>query len=113
MNTDQKKKRKSKGSSIMSKKVRLNPLTDEPRLLTDLTRDYMLGYVKSLADEKEIKWFASVCKENIKEKTNQLNKEKVKTIDLPVVRRAFADRYFPNLIKPLSSKDFFAELGIN
>ena len=97
---------------MADKKKELNPLTDTPEFLYQLTQDFMLGYMKqdkiSKADKK---WFVSLCKDN-KKKIKRGDAE-FEVLDASPVRKEFAKKYFPNLIEKKKSgkkKSFFDEL---
>lgn len=89
-------------------KTKLNPLTDAPSKMNDLTKDFMLQYIKTKGTEADKKWYKGICAENKIERENTLpttNGKKVSTYDFPVIRKAFAERFFPNLIKTNSYED--------
>lgn len=92
----------------MGKAKTLNPLTDEPTKKTELTKDFMLTYIKVKGTEEDKKWFKEEVKKYTVEKYINLKEgKKVKGLDLKPLRNEFADRFFPNLNK---TKDFFAEV---
>lgn len=78
-------------------KTKLNPATDTPTNLIQITTAFMKGYV-SLKGDEDKKWFAAVVKNNIIEKATP-NGGKVRTYNVKLVRREFAKKYFPHLIK--------------
>lgn len=86
----------------------LNPLTDTPKKKTELTKDFMLAYIKTKGNEEDKQWFKQKVKEYTIEKDNKLKgKAKVKGLNIMPLRNEFANRFFPNLNKV---KDFFAEV---
>lgn len=86
----------------------LNPLTDTPTKKTELTKDFMLTYIKVKGNEEDKQWFKEKVKEYTIEKENKLKgKELIKGLDITSLRNEFANRFFPNLNK---AKDFFAEV---
>ncbi len=91
-------------------KSNLNPATDIPSTLTEITQDFMLGYMKLNATEEEKTWFKGLCNSNVKKKPNNLTGKEVNTVDIKVVRREFALKYFPNLIKPKKKGTSFLDL---
>lgn len=94
-----------KGGFIMAKKEALNPLTDKPQSLSDLTLNYMLGYIKAKGTEKDKKWYAQVVKSYWGKKYNNLAKAEIEGVtDIPALRRDFADRFFPNLLSKKREK---------
>lgn len=95
-------------------KTKLNPLTDKPQNLTDITQDFMLEYMRKVATATEEKeWFKKLCNDNVDTKVNNLTKEEVKVIKLKVVRKAFAERYFPTLVKAKKKGATFLDLVNN
>lgn len=99
-----------KGVEKMANRKRptLNPLTDIPRRKTELTKDFMLAYIKAKGTEEDKIWFKEKVKQYTVEKDNKLRGEKkIKGLEITALRDEFAERFFPNLIK---SKDWFAEV---
>lgn len=94
----------------MAKKTTLNPLTDTPQTLNDLTKDYMLKYVKTVGTEEDRKWFKALIKNNTFEDTNALNGKTCKKLKIKEIRRNFAERFFPNLLKRGKGTSFFDEV---
>lgn len=88
-------------------KISLNPLTDTPEKLTDLTKKFMLDYVKAKGTDKDKKWFQDLYKKHRIEKPDRLKPERtVVGIDnIGEFRKAFAMRFFPQLIKIKQSYD--------
>ena len=76
----------------MAKKynLALNP----PKKKTELTKDSMLAFMKDKsADDK--KWFVDLMNANKIKVKNNLTDEVVEGYDLPKIREAFAQKYFP------------------
>ena len=93
-------------------KKTLNPLTDTPTAKTDITKPFMLAYMKcEKATAEDKAWFKSVVSnpENQKEYKNQLNGEIYTDIDIPKVRLAFCERFYPNLVAKKKSKKSFID----
>lgn len=88
----------------------LNPLTDTPVSKTEITKPFMLAYMKSeKANEEDRAWFKSIVSntENQKTYTNRLNGEPYLDIDIPKVRQFFCERFYPNLLaKKKTNKTF-------
>lgn len=86
---------------------KINP----PESLTELSKDSMLAYVKELGKDDAI-WFAKLCRDNKVEKTYQFTSkngsfkagDKYEGYDMPVIRKAFAAKYFPQLLEKKKSK---------
>lgn len=85
----------------------LNP----PQTLNELNKESMLSFVKQLGKE-DSKWFAQLCIDNRIEKKYTFDSKNgtfkkgdtYKGYDLPVIRKAFAKKYFPVLVAPKPSK---------
>lgn len=85
-------------------KEKLNPLTQQPQTRTDLTKDYIKGYIKAHGTEEEKQWYIALVRETPKvERTNQLTKKKYYTDDMKKIRVAVIDKFFPQL-KPKPKK---------
>lgn len=80
-------------------KKTLNPLTDTPSNKVEVTKPFMLAYMRQVANEEDKAWFKKIVSnpDNQKEYTNQLNGTPYMDIDIPKVRKAFIDRFFPQL----------------
>lgn len=84
---------------MASAKKTLNPLTDTPSNKVEVTKPFMLAYMRQVANEEDKAWFKNIVSnpDNQKEYTNQLNGTPYMDIDIPKVRKAFIDRFFPQL----------------
>ena len=84
---------------MASAKKTLNPLTDTPSNKVEVTKPFMLAYMRQVANEDDKTWFKKIVSnpDNQKEYTNQLNGTPYMDIDIPKVRKAFIDRFFPQL----------------
>ena len=84
---------------MASAKKTLNPLTEKPSNKTEVTKPFMLAYMRQVASEEDKAWFKKIVgnTENHKEYTNKLNGEKYMDIDIPKVRKEFINRFFPQL----------------
>lgn len=97
---------------MASAKKTLNPITDTPTSKTDITKPFMLAYMKSeKATAEDVAWFKSIVsdKKYQKEYTNRLNGEKYMDIDIPEVRKLFCQRFFPNLNAKKSKNKTFID----
>lgn len=98
---------------MASSKRTLNPLTDQPTNKTEITKPFMLAYIKcEKATDEDRKWFKSVVTnpENQEEKVNQLDGSTYTDIKIPEVRKAFVDRFFPNLNAKKKTMSFIEEI---
>ena len=99
---------------MASAKKTLNPLTDTPTTKTDVTKPFMLAFMKSeKATDEDRAWFKKLVTDpkNQKEYTNQLNNEKYMDIDIPKVRLEFCQRFYPNLtVKKKKNKTFIESI---
>jgi hypothetical protein len=85
---------------MAKKRIELNPLTDTPKNKLDITKTFMKTYLENKGSVEDKKWFASIVRENIVEKSAPSNPSvKVRTYDLAIVRDAFVDRFFPQMKK--------------
>ena len=91
-------------------KPTLNPLTDTPKSKTEVTKPFMLAYMKSeKATQEDREWFKTIVSnpENQKMYRNRLTNEDYLDIDIPKVRLAFCQRFYPNLVeKKKGTKSF-------
>lgn len=91
-------------------KPTLNPLTDTPKNKTEVTKPFMLAFMKSeKATSEDREWFKKIVSnpENQKEQINRLSGEPYMDIDIPKVRLAFCERFFPQLaVKKKVKKTF-------
>lgn len=100
---------------MASSKPTLNPLTDTPTNKTQITKPFMLAYIrceKATAEDKA--WFKALCKDtdNQRDYISQLNNEKYRDIDIPKVRKAFIDRFYPQLNAKKKNKTFLEEIDL-
>lgn len=91
-------------------KQKLNPLTDTPTSLADLTKDFMLNYVKTKGTEKDKEWFKKTANKYKTEKENRVgNGGKCFGIsDIKALRQEYAERFFPQLLK--SKNNWFDDI---
>ncbi len=83
---------------------KLNPVNEVPTTVNQLTKDYMLGYIKSHGNSDDKQWFKKLINENQKEKKNNLTKEIILGLDIINIRKEFAKRFFPNLVNNTNKK---------
>lgn len=99
---------------MASRRKTLNPLdpNQQPQNKTDITKDYMKAYMKSVATEEDKAWFKKILSDpaNSKEYLDQLHGTTYVDIDIPKVRKAFVDRFYPNLNKKQGKKTFIEEM---
>jgi len=99
-----------RGIIMAQSKPTLNPLTDTPKDKTDVTKPFMLAFMKSeKATAEDRAWFKEIVSnpDNQKEYVNRLNNEPYIDIDIPKVRLAFCERFFPQLVaKKKTNKSF-------
>ena len=97
---------------MSSAKKTLNPLTETPSNKVEVTKPFMLSYLKSgLADPDKVKQFKKFVakKENQKEYINRLTNEPYTDINIPVVRKEFCRLFFPQLLEKKKSGGTFIE----
>ena len=84
---------------MASAKKTLNPLTDTPTNKVEVTKPFMLAYMREKATETDKEWFKKIVSntEYQKEYINRLNNEPYIDIDIPKVRKEFISRFFPQL----------------
>lgn len=98
---------------MASSKPTLNPLTDTPTNKTQITKPFMLAYMKSEKATAEDKaWFKSIVGDPayVREYTNQLDGSTYEDIHIPKVREQFCKRFFPNLLEKKKTKSFIEEI---
>ena len=81
----------------------LNAKTDNPKTKNDLTKKYMLDYIKYRGTDEDKEWYIDLIEKNQKEKNNNLTGKSYVGTDLKKVREAFVKRFFPNLEKEKKS----------
>ena len=85
---------------------------EPPKDLTELNKESMLLYVENLGKEEDLIWFIDLMDANAVEKEFNFDTkdgkhkkgDKLKGYDMPVVRKAFAKKYFPKLVEPKPKK---------
>ena len=68
-----------------------------PTKKTELTKDNMLKFIKTYGSTEEKQWFVDLMKGNTITKTNNLTGKDVTGYDLPKIREAFAQKFFPKI----------------
>lgn len=95
---------------MASAKRTLNPITDTPTSKNDITKNFMLAFMKSeKATKEDIEWFKKVVKENQKEYVNRLDGSTYMDINIPEVRKAFCQKFYPNLNEKKKGKKSFTD----
>ena len=85
-------------------------LGHKPTKITQITKDYRRDYILHQAKTDENKaWYLELCKANLIDKKSK-EKGEYKDIDVAPVRKAFVDRFFPELKKSKSKTTYFEEL---
>lgn len=80
--------------------AKLNPVSDKPASARDLTKDYIMGYIKAHGSAEDKAWYLALVKNTPKvKKTNNLTKQEYETDDMKTIRKAVMERFFPHLIK--------------
>lgn len=84
---------------MASAKKTLNPLTDTPSNKVEITKPFMLAYMREVATAEDKEWFKKIVadEKNQKEYLNKLNGTTYIDIDIPKVRKLFIDRFYPQL----------------
>lgn len=76
----------------------------KPTKKSELTIDNMVDYVKTKGKE-DVKEFLKVLETNKIKKKNNLNGKEYEGHDVVKIREAFAEKYFPDLLKPKEPKN--------
>lgn len=91
---------------MAKKRKELDPLTEKPENKSDLTKTYMLGYIKAHGTDEDKAWFKELVRNNKVMKKSALDGKEYPQLDLAPTRQAFCERFFENILK----KDWFAEV---
>ena len=96
---------------MASAKKTLNPLTDTPTNKVEITKPFMLAYMRQVATEEDKAWFKKIVADanNQKEYVNKLNGQPYTDIDIPKVRKLFTDRFFPQLNAKIEKNKSFID----
>jgi len=88
-----------RGIIMASAKKTLNPLTDTPMNKVEVTKPFMLAYMREKSTDEDKAWFKKIVsdKKYQKEYVNRLNGQPYIDIDIPEVRKEFIKRFFPQL----------------
>lgn len=90
-------------------KPTINPLTGSPKNKTDITKPFMIAYMKSnLPSQADKEWFKDIVRnpEYQKEYYNRFTQERYIDIDIPKVREKFCERFYPNLLEKKKNQTF-------
>ena len=90
---------------MAKKKPELNPKTDTPQSKSDITKNFMLGYIKEFGSAEDKEWFKKLVREHKVEKVSALDNKPHNTLDIVPVRTAFCERFFNNLNKTKTKAD--------
>lgn len=91
-------------------KNKLNPITDKPETARDLTKDFMIGYIKAHGTAEDKAWYLALVQNTPKiEKKNNLTKSTMMTDDIKKIREAFIDRFMPQLKRKPKEKKSYEE----
>lgn len=91
-------------------KTKLNPISDKPETARDLTKDFMLGYVKAHGTAEDKAWYLALVKNTPKiEKKNNLTGKTMMTDDISSIRAEFIDRFMPQLKRKPKQKISYEE----
>ena len=84
---------------MASAKKTLNPLPDKPENKVEVTKPFMLAYMREVATDDDKAWFKKIVSNEKyqKEYVNRLNGQPYIDIDIPEVRKEFIKRFFPQL----------------
>ncbi len=89
----------------------LNPLTDIPTKKIQVSKQFMLGYIKAHGTDEDKEWFKKLVRDNKVMKVSSLDHKEHKTLDIAPVREAFCERFFENVgKKPTKADDWFDEV---
>lgn len=80
----------------MAKKM-LDPMTQTPESKTQITKAFMEAYIDKRGTYEDAVWFCELIEKNPATKTNYITKKEYEDIDIPVVRKEFCKRFFPDL----------------
>ena len=82
-----------------TKKEPLNPITDTPKSLADVTLKFMYDYISVNGAKKDKEWFCERVSSYWGKKYNNLAKREIEGVtNIPALRREFALRFFPQLV---------------
>ena len=92
----------------------LNPLTETPIKKAEVTKPFMFAFMQShKATKEDLDWFINVCENNKRIYKNKFTGADYEDIDIPKVRAAFVERFYPNLsVKKKKKKSFVEELKL-
>lgn len=91
---------------MAKKRQELDPKTEKPKQKSDLTKTYMLGYIKEHGTDEDKAWFKELVRNNKVMKKSALDGKEYPQLDLAPTRQAYCERFFPNLLKT----DWFDEV---
>lgn len=87
-----------KGNDYSMAKTKLNPITDKPDNARELTKDFMVGYIKAHGTDEDKAWYLALVKNTPKVKRkNNFTGEYMPTDDIATIRSEFIKRFMPQL----------------
>ena len=86
----------------MAKKV-VDLKANPPKSIPNLTLQAMAHYVQNYCTKEDRIWYVNLCKTNVIEKKNNAN-ETTEGFDISKIRKAFAAKFFPELLKEKKAK---------
>lgn len=93
-------------------KIKRDLNKDKPTSKSQLTKENMLEFMRD-KPKKDREWFVKLMKSNTKKKKNNLSGKTIEGYDLPTIRTAFAEKYFPELNEKKSSNRKSFEDALN
>ena len=85
----------------------LDPMTEVPSKKSELTKPFMLAYLRSAkATKEDVIWYREFVNnpDNRKENTNHLDGSTYNDIDITKVREAFGKKFYPFLYEERKNK---------
>jgi len=88
-------------------KPTIDPMTDAPKTKSQVTKPFMIAYMKQKASKEDVEWFKGVVSnpENQKEYINHLTGKPYTDIDIPKVRKEFIERFYPDIFNKKKTGD--------
>ena len=80
--------------------AKLNPVTQLPNTARDLTKDYIMGYIKAHGTAEDKAWYVALVSTTPKvKKINNLTKQEYETDDMKTIREKVIEKFFLHLKK--------------
>lgn len=90
-------------------KPTLNP-DIEPSGLIEITQDFMFYYLKAKGTKEDKKWYINLCESKQEKSTNPITNETVLKLNTKAVRKEFALKFFPHLVKQKKKGQSYMDL---